>query len=234
MNKIIKAIEELIKFPLHILAMLIIYLPGTSGCILRNIYWRRRLACMGKNVNIDRGVLISNPNMIKIGNNVHIKPYSILIAGPSLKEGRIRRIKNKNFSGKPGEMIIGNNVEIGQYSYILALAGVEMNDGSAMGLRSTIYSWSSYYLNPKDKSEIVCGSDQADLKKQYMIAGPVVFEENSACYGGCVILPGVTLKKHSVVMPLSKISLTTEENCIYEGIKGEKVGKRFTFNDEDS
>lgn len=234
MKKIIKAIKVLIIFPLDIWMMFITYLPGTSGCILRNMYWKRRLASMGKKVEIDIGVLIYNPRMIKIGDKVQINKYSILEAGRYSKERRVKEIKNKTFSGEKGELIIGNNVEIGPYCYISAKAGVELKDGTGMGIRSSIYSWSNYYLNPKNKKEIISAVNQTDYKKQFMIAGPVVFEENCSCYGGCVILPGVTLKKHSVVLPFSKISLTTEENCIYEGIKGEKVGKRFTFNDEDS
>lgn len=227
MKKILAVIKALIKLPLNLWLMLITYLPGSSGAILRNTYWKRRMASVGKNVNVDIGVLIDNPRMIKIGNNVHIKKYSVLIAGPYSKDMRIREIRNKNFNGKRGELIIGNNVEIGQYCYICARAGVELKDDSGMGRGSSIYSWSNYYLNPKDKREIIIANDQADPKKQFIMVGPVVFEENSACYGGCLILPGVTLKKHSVIMPLSKIFLPTEENCIYEGIKGEKVGKRF-------
>ncbi|MCX8167378.1 MAG: hypothetical protein N3E37_06025, partial [Candidatus Micrarchaeota archaeon] len=56
-------------------------LPGILGRKIRYFYWSRRFMSCGKNVIIDVGVIIQNPENIRVGNNVWIDKYVILIAG---------------------------------------------------------------------------------------------------------------------------------------------------------
>ena len=103
-------ISKLLRIPITVILdtvkLIIIFMPGSFGNKLRRLYYRKKLKRMGKNVVIDVGVQIDGPELISIGNNVHIDKYCIISTGKKLV-GNV--IKNKaSFRDDNAEIIIGN------------------------------------------------------------------------------------------------------------------------------
>ena len=61
--------------------MIITYLPGRSGQIIRYNYYKKHLKHLGKNVTFDPGAFILNPACVSIADNTWIDKYVILLAG---------------------------------------------------------------------------------------------------------------------------------------------------------
>jgi len=72
MRRIVKFLKYLPTVFSDFIKLFIIYFPGPTGRKIRYFYWRKKFKKCGKNVIIDEGVIIKNPEWISIGDNVWI------------------------------------------------------------------------------------------------------------------------------------------------------------------
>lgn len=110
---------------LHLIAdfktMIITYMPGSTGQIIRYNYYKKHLKHLGRNVTFDPGIFILNPGYVSIGDNTWIDKYVILLAGiPCEGKRKIYKKPNPNFDGTIGELTIGKNNHIAPYVLISA------------------------------------------------------------------------------------------------------------------
>jgi len=159
---------------------LINYLPWFVGFFLRSVYYKQKLKSMGKNVLIDVGVVITNPENVTINNNSHIDTY-VKIEG-----------------GKYG-------VDIGSYCHIcpqVVLQGegkLKIGNYIAIAAGSKIYSASNYYKSNIKKKTDVCMSSSAPEEMQIIIKKEIVIEDFAFVGMNTVVLPGVRIGKSAVI-----------------------------------
>jgi len=205
-------------------------MPGVLGRKLRYLYYlyyRRKFKRCGKNVIIDEGVIIQNPEWISIGDNVWLDKYCILIAGP-VKFGRkslIKEVENKNFIFEKGELIIGNNVHIGIGNIIQAHSGVYIGNNVTTSAGVKIYSLSNTPNFEEDFSLITYANYLADGYVSYIIS-PIVIEDGVWIALNSMILGG-TIGKYSFIASNSIVYKDIPENSYASGCPAKKIKERF-------
>jgi len=205
----------------------ILYLPGPVGNRLRYLYYKSRLRHLGRNVIIDVGVYIQNPEFVSIDDNTWIDRYVILLAGPPRGKRETLLRVNKNFTLKPGELFIGKNVHIAPYSIISAIGGVHIGNDVTLSSGCKIYSFSHHYRSAKNPSKVISFGSQVDPDKQCMIQGPVVIQDNVGLALNCVVLPGVTIHQNSFIFINSVVHSDIPENSLTAGNPAKVLKERF-------
>lgn len=121
---------------------------------IRQMYWKRRLAGFGENVEISQNVLMEFPSRITIGNNVFLNrgtlltarapisvgddcligPYSIVNSGDHSFDTLDTPIRNQKH--KFSAISIGQDVWIG--AHVTILRGVTIGDGAVVAAGSVV------------------------------------------------------------------------------------------------
>lgn len=199
---------------------LIVDIPGPLGRRVRRLYWRQRLAHMGRDVQIDVGVQISRPEYVSIKDNVWIDNYVVILGGPpSLGEGPFRRRDNPDFMHAEGEIHIGSNVHIANYVVVQGHGGVVIGDNVGVASGSMIYSLSHHHSNLVDRSDPkkYKFTPMADRKDQSLISAAVVVGNDCAIGLKTVLLPGVSVGDGSWVASASVVAKTIPANALATG-----------------
>lgn len=89
---------------------------------------------IGANVFMNRGVVITAPAPISIGNDVLIGPYAILNSGNHRYQLRSEKIRNQGHHLEP--IVVGNDCWIGAGAILLP--GVVMGDGSVVAAGAVV------------------------------------------------------------------------------------------------
>jgi acetyltransferase-like isoleucine patch superfamily enzyme len=220
MKMLFRILDDLLKF-------FIIYIPGPTGRKIRYYYWKKKFRKCGKNVLIDEGVIIENPEWISIGDNVWIDKYSILIAGPVKFNDNsvVKRIENKNFKYEEGELIIGNGIHIGIGNIIQAHGGVYIGNNVTTSAGVKIYSLSNYPCDKNDIKTITYANCMASGKISYILS-PVVIEDGVWIALNSIVLGG-TVGKNSFISSNSIVYKDIPENSYASGNPAEKIKDRF-------
>jgi acetyltransferase-like isoleucine patch superfamily enzyme len=182
----------------------IFYMRSPLGTVLRYRYYKKRLKHLGKNVILDIGVHIINPEFVSIGDNSWIDKYVILIAGsPFEGERKIFKRNNDHYRFARGELHIGKRCHIAPYTLISGMGGVSIGNNVGVAGGSQIYSFSHHYRNIENKADLTLYkfTPMAEQWEQALIESPVVMEDNVAVSLNNIILPGVTIHKNSWVGP---------------------------------
>lgn len=148
-----------------------------------------KLAKCGKNVLISKFAKIVHPEKLKIGNNVRIDNYCVLI----------------------GDISIGDYVHIAAFSLISGHCGIEIEAFCSISARVTLYSviddYSGEFLvNPT-------------LPRQYRseLSGRICLQKHVALGIGATIFPRVTIGEGAVVGAHSLVVLPLKEWGVYFG-----------------
>lgn len=203
-----------------IIRTVITNISGGTGRKIRYCYWSRKFKKCGKNVIIDEGVIIQNPEWISVGDNVWIDKYCVLIAGKpdEQKSAKVFTIKqNPNYHNERGNLIIKDNVHIAPFCTIQAHGGVYIGNNVGIASGTRVYSLSHHYknpANPDDKYEYKF-TPMVDSTQQSLISAPVVIDDNCAIGLNCVVLPGTTVQKGTWIGVSSYISGTVKGNAVY-------------------
>lgn len=171
---VIPLISDLI-FPL------INYLPWFVGFFIRSVYYKQKLKNMGRNVLIDVGVIITNPENVVIGNNSRIDTYVKIEGCP------------------PGYVIIGDYCHIVGHTILQGAGGLKIGDYACIAAGCKVYSASNYYKDPVDKKRFVAMSSSAPKEMQYIIKKEVIIEDFAFVGLNSVVLPGVKIGKGAIV-----------------------------------
>lgn len=215
-------IGDIIHFP-------IIYMPGILGRKLRYWYYKKRFKRCGKNVIIDEGVIIQNPEWVSVGDNVWIDKYCILMAGKVNLEGKIhKRKENKDFIGEEGELIIGSNVHIAPFCLIQAHGGVLMKNSSSISSGTKMYSLSTLPNNPYALSQKTLTSPMEERQDEVpFFISPIVIQNNSWAGLNCIILAGVTIGENSFIRSNAICYKSLPPNSYAAGDPAERIKERF-------
>lgn len=214
----------------NLILLPIFYLPGPLGFQLRYHYYKRKLRYLGKNVKIDIGVCIQNPQCVSVGDNTWIDKYVILLAGkPTVGKRKIFRKSNNKFKGKEGELIIGKNVHIAPYVLISGMGGTFIGNNLTIASGSKVYSFSHHYRNLLDLSDNYDYkfSSMSPENEQFLISAPIVAENNSAIGLNSVILPGVTIGKNSWIGANSTVKQSIPPDVIAFGSPARVIRNKF-------
>lgn len=206
--------EEFLKF----IESMIRSLDGKLGRWLRYSYYRRRLGSCGKDVVIEPGVFFQNPTSIFLGNHIWIDRYAVLVAGPFSPGARRYAEKlNPNFKGKKGELLISDGCHIAPFTLIQAHAGLSIGKNVTIASGAKVYTLSHHYQNVTDPTDTkrYSFSSMAPVEDQFLIAAPVVIDDNAAVGLNAVVLPGTTISKGSWLGVLGYLQGATEPEKIY-------------------
>lgn len=217
-----------IEIVIHdIVKTVIINISGSVGRKIRYWYWSKRFKKCGKNVIIDEGVIIQNPEWISVGDNVWIDKYCVLIAGPvNLENKSVKRRQNNNYKWGDGELIIGSEVHIGIYNIIQAHAGVYIGNKVTTSAGVKIYSLSNYPFDEHNPELITYANCMVKNGTTLYIASPIVIEEgvwlglNSIVLGGCI-------EKNSFITSNSIVLNNIPKNSYASGNPAQRIKARF-------
>lgn len=160
------------------------YTRGALGFFLRGAYYSNRLKKMGRNVFLDLGVTIWQPENVEIGDGAHIDTYVTILGGA---EGH-------------GSVRIGKYVHVASYCVLSGRGGVSLGDYCAVAAGSKLYSGSNYHTHPdRPDGPLLSMSAASPLSMQYVQENPVAIGEYSFISLNTVVLPGVTVGKAAVI-----------------------------------
>lgn len=229
--KILRNIQQIYR---DLVGSVIIGMPGPTGRKMRYWYYKKKFKKCGRNVVIDEGVIIQNPEWISVGDNVWIDRYCVLIAGKRDWNGKtVKKKAIKGFENMEGELIIGDNVHIAPLCVIQAHGGVFIGNDLGIAAGTKIYSLSHHHCNPKDvnESKVYKFSPMTPNTEQSYLLSPIVIEDNAAVGLNSVLLLGAHIMKNSWVSVNSVVIGRIPENCIAAGNPAKKIKDRFRGDD---
>lgn len=181
-----------IRIPKNFIEWLIRDLPGPVGVIIRRFYYKLIFKKVGENVVIEEGVYFQGNNII-LDDWSYIERFSV-----------IRSMSNFRL-GKRAHLGIGVIIYAGLDS------DIEIDDYSAIGSRTNIYSASNSYAPNKRMSGPLCKSEQVEIKRAKIHIG-------KDCFVGVAstILPGVNIGYGSIITAHAVIKKNIDELGIYD------------------
>ncbi len=172
------------------LVMFVIYLPGETGIVLRQMYYRRRLKSMGRNVRIEPGVFFQHPECISIGENCWIDRGVMLLAGKPIagEDRRLIRGKNRDFEG---EIVLGDKIHVAAYCTVAGMGGLRIGNNTGIGTKTSIYTYTSVSLQPS-----------------ILYSNGLVIGENVSIGSNCVLVGLSKIRTGEIVKPNTFMSGT--------------------------
>lgn len=178
--------------------MLMMQMPGPFGYKLRQLWFGRKTAAMGKGVVIDQNVNI--PDL----SHIYLADFCYLAWGLNLyaPEGYVR---------------IGKRSHIG--GWILGHEGVEIGDyvGSGGILLSVTDSHQGGYR--------MCGP-MVPMEQRNLRRGKVVIEKDAFIGQHSIVMPGVTVGEGAVVAPYSLVVRDVRPWTVVSGVPAVKISMR--------
>jgi acetyltransferase-like isoleucine patch superfamily enzyme len=160
------------------------YARGAVGFFLRGSYYKNKLKKMGKNVFIDVGVVIWEPENVEIDDCTFIDTYVTMMGG---RKGH-------------GYIRVGKYAEVASNCILAGRGGITIGNHVGIGAGSNIYSGTHLYRDPNGEDDrLLSGSILAPLEMQYVVEKPVLMEDFSWIGGNTIVMPGVKIGKGAVV-----------------------------------
>jgi acetyltransferase-like isoleucine patch superfamily enzyme len=205
-------------------------ISGGIGSKLRFIYYRRRFKKCGLNLRIDIGVIFENPENMVIGSNVWVMEYSHLIAKPrnfEVTDRYIKKIMNDSYTSQnEGALEIGSEVQVGPYNIIHGFGGLLIKNRVTLSARVSIYSFSHYYRNDNDPSQITYANGMVTSASVSCVESPIVLQDGVWLGLGVSVFSG-TIKKNSFVVSGSIVTTDIPENSYAQGHPAARIKERF-------
>ncbi|MGB0652287.1 MAG: hypothetical protein ACPGQL_03715 [Thermoplasmatota archaeon] len=211
--------------------LLVTHMPGPTGLQMRRRYWGKRLGHMGKNVRIDPGVYITNPEYVHLYDGCWVDRGVMLLAGPDKSDRPRVNLPNPGYEDKPGELHVGKQVHLGPFSLVIAAGGVRFDDlvafaGGVRVFSFTNHGWSEF--DPGNRDYI--SSPRGPHEYQFMIEGPVRLERNVVVAAQAIVLPGVHVGPDSGIMLNTVVNQSFPENSLIAAGPhgyGQRIRERF-------
>ncbi|MGE3180334.1 MAG: hypothetical protein AB7N71_01790 [Phycisphaerae bacterium] len=166
---------------------------GQLGFFVRAAYWKAKLAHLGQDTLIDRGVEIWGAGNMEIGSACHIDTYVRLAAGES-------------GMGQHGKLVIGDYTHIGPRCHIAARGGVTIGDLVSLQAGVHVYSASNALVSLKEPGKLLSFSHMPPADLQATDEGPVTIEDYASIGYASILLPRVTIGRGAVVQPQCQVS----------------------------
>lgn len=178
----------------HIIESLIRNIDGGLGRRIRYGYYKNRLGRCGKNVVIDLGVIISNPSLVFLDDDIWLDNYVIILTGKVNIPNMLHKL-NAAYTFSEGELHIGKGVHIAPFTVLQCHGGLSIQDFSGVASGAKIYTLSHHYRNLNDRSD-ASGyhfTPMAEPARQFLISSAVVIGKSCAIGLNSVVLPGTAI-----------------------------------------
>lgn len=204
-----------------------IYMPGSTGILLRRYYYQKKFKQCGKNLIVGIGVKITGAEHISVGDNVHIDDYCIIATGTELI-GHITRRPNDAFTSSPGEIVIGSNIHIVQFCVIMGYGGIHIKDNCTLSAQCKIYSLTNTAYDLQDKTKVI---SLMPYTQAPFLLSPVVLDHNVWLGLNTIVMPGVTIGKDSFCSANAVVMGTFTKNSYISGQPAQRIRDRFLSRD---
>ncbi len=212
-----------------VVLMLIIYLPGAPGVLLRRRYYAKRLKRCGNNLHIGTNVHITGCSLIEIGDRVRIRENVIINTG-SPKPGPEQRDMIDLDTGADlpkGAVIIGSHADIAFGAIILGYGGVKLGDSCGIGPGSMVLSESFHYRG-HDLNRVYKYTTEALPEEQCIMQGVVELKDGAVLASHVIVLPGTVIGKNAWVGPnsVTRVKGFIPDDSVARGDPAEVVRER--------
>ena len=212
----------LIKFEL--IMLLVSWLPGALGLVLRKILYPRLLGKVGKNVIFGQGVSLRHGKKIQIGDDVIIDDNAVLDAKGGTNNGikiGANSIISRNvvLSCKNGDIDIGAGCTIGINSLFHAMEGsnVVLGDKVLIGAFSYFIGSGPYVTDELDRP----------FKDQGMLPQGGIQVSDNVWFGSSVqIMDGVKIGSGSIIGANSVVNQNVEDFMVVAGVPAKPIKSR--------
>ena len=211
--KIRQALLELLECSLR-------NLGSSIGVYLRRLYFKRRLKACGRDLRIDCGVFLTNPEYITFGDSVVLDKHVIIIAGPAGNPNQTKRIANASCKVPAGEVKIGSKCHLGIGTIVQGHGGVTIGDFFTSSSRCMIYSFSN------DPYRCRTGTVGGATNEVHYVETPVSIGHN-VWLGLQSIVVGNTIGDNVFLKPNSVAAKDIDSNQVAEGQPARSIGSRF-------
>lgn len=230
MNRLLQLLRFMALLPVDLARMVLVYLPGQSGILLRRHYYRRRLRRCGEGFCVMPGVHLSGLDWIEVGDNVMIRENAIIRTGPPNRgadERRSIRIVPGNRDCTPGIVVLSDNSRIAFGALILGQGGVHVGRDCGIGPGAIVLSETFHYQGSNADVVYKYSQGAAD-EEQSVIQGAVVLEDGSGIASHVMLLPGARLRRLAWATPGSIVPLGGQvaEGAIVRGNPAKTVFRR--------
>lgn len=223
MNKFIRVIHSVMESCIR-------NISGGLGQRIRYFYYSGRLKSCGRNVRIDEGVIIQNPESIEIGNNVWILPYTILTGRGSDPIERNRSVRRKagviRDEGELPFLKIGDQTSIGAYNIIQGYGGLSIGNRVTTSARVSIYSFSHVPTDRDNPEVITYANSMVNDAPVACIESPIILENGVWLGLGTSIFSG-RIGENTFVAAHSVITGDLESNSYAAGNPARRIKQRF-------
>lgn len=214
-----------------VIESLIRNISGGLGQRIRYFYYSMRLRACGKNVRIDEGVIIQNPESIEIGSDVWILPYSILTGRGREPIGQNRviraRARRDDGSGQSSLILkIGNQTSIGAYNIIHGYGGLSIGNRVTTSARVSIYSFSHAPSDPDNPSTVTYANSMVDDAPVACIVSPIIVEDGVWLGLGTSVFAG-RIEENTFVAAHSLVAGDLARNSYAAGNPAKRLKERF-------
>lgn len=186
--------------------VLIMYIPGGLGIIMRNFIYKLFGCKIGYRAIIDQGVIVNGYKNLKIGEYTWID-------------------KHVELSIDTGFVSIGKRVHIAPFSNIVGLGGVSIGDYSAVGRFAQLLSHSEV-----SKSGLRMSGPMVSENEKGSKSAPIIIGTDVVIGTGSVIMPGVNIGDGAIIAPNSLILGNIRPWTINVGVPSKIVGIREKVN----
>lgn len=199
-----KGIISLFRDPI---LLFILYLPGPIGLKLRQLWYKSKVAFMGKGVVVEPNVHI--PTL----ENLHLADFCYLGWGLQIyaPEGFVKIGKRCHITGR----ILGHGgVEIGDY----------------VGCGGTLLSITDSHQGGSRMCGPMVPNEQRNLK-----LGKIIIQKDAFIGQHSIVMPGVTVGEGAVVAPFSLVVRNVRPWTVVSGVPAVKISdrERVRFPDPD-
>jgi maltose O-acetyltransferase len=145
----------------------------------------------------------------------YVGSYLRTVGYPFLLIGKDVSIQRSFWVEYPESLVIGHHVQINQHCFINAGGGVVIGDNVLIGPYVVIYSQNHNY---KAADTLIRLQDYSRKK--------VIIENDVWLSSRVTVLPGVKIRKGTVVAAGSVVTKDTEEYSVIAGTPAKKIGSR--------
>ena len=195
-------------------------MPGPLGVSLRQAYYGKKFKSCGMNLRILPGVVITNPELMSVGDNVLIDEYTIINCG-SIPDGYKLTIEEEN--SIDGSLSIKNDVHIGAFCRLSCYGGIKIGSKCVIGSGCYLYSMSNE----------IC-SNSLDVKNYSLMpyqnsefrAGEIIIGDNTWIALNVIVMPSVKIEEDCFIASRNIITKHILKNTHVESDGSMK--RRFT------
>ena len=206
--------------------MLLVYIPGALGMLLRKIFWPGIFGSCGKGCMFASGIVLRQPGRIHIGKSVIISEGCVLdgrhsSANPSITIGNnVILSNNVMLSCKDGGIEIGDNTGINAQTIIQSTndCPVYIGKDCLIGQRCFIIGGGSYHIDRLDIPMREQGMKTSD--------GGVHLEGDIWLGGNATVLSGIRMGRGSVAGAGAVLTKSVAEYTISAGVPAKVIRTR--------